>query len=175
MRSNDTIINDEKNKIKWFTIPYIPRISEQIKHMIRIQNVRLAFYSRNKLDGIIRAQKDTLPIDSRKNVVYKIYCRECDASYVGQTSRQLKTRIKEHRNNINWKSANPSVITKHRLNFKHDFDWESVKILDNERYVGKRLISEMLYIQLQENGLNLQSDTDFLHHGYTQIIKKLHC
>jgi len=35
---------------------------------------------------------------SNKDVVYKLCCKNCDASYVGQTSRQLKTRISEHRN-----------------------------------------------------------------------------
>jgi len=28
----------------------------------------------------------------------------------------------------------------------------------------------MLHIRYQENSLNLQSDTDFLHHGYTQFL-----
>jgi len=30
--------------------------------------------------------------------VYKINCNDCSASYVGQTKRQLGTRINEHRN-----------------------------------------------------------------------------
>jgi len=41
--------------------------------------------------------KDKLPQWSHTNVVYKIECKDCDASYVGQTSRMLKTRIKEHK------------------------------------------------------------------------------
>ena len=61
-------------------------------------------------------------------------------------SRKLKTRINEHKNDINKKSRNLSVISEHRLQFEHDFDWTNIKILDNERYIGKRLVSEMLNI-----------------------------
>jgi len=115
--------------------------------MIKIQNVKLAFFSLNKLNhGIIKAQKDILPNYLKKNIVYKICCKNCDASYVGQTSIQLKTRIKEHRSNINWKSTKPSIIIKHRLSHRHEFDWEDVEILNSERFLGKSLISEMLYI-----------------------------
>ena len=63
------------------------------------------------------------------------------------------------------------VTTDHRLSLSHDFTWENVKILDCERYLGKRLVSEMLHIQMQNNSLNLQSDTEFLHHAY--IFNKL--
>jgi len=54
----------------------------------------------NKLSGLIRVHKDTLPNSSKKNVVYKITCKDCDASYVGQTGRKLNTRITEHHNHI---------------------------------------------------------------------------
>jgi len=48
----------------------------------------------------------------------------------------------------------------------------NTKILD-ERYIGKRLVSEVLNIKMQNNGLNLKSDTELLHHAYTNIINKL--
>lgn len=92
---------------------------------------------------------------------------------MGQTGRQLKTRISEHRNDIRRNDDNISVITDHRINFKHDFDWDNVQILDNERFLAKRLISEMIYIRLQSNSLNLQSDTDFLHHAYSSLLSNL--
>jgi len=59
----------------------------------------LSFYSLNKLENIIRAQKDHLDNYTRKNVVYKIVCKDCDATYVGQTKRKLITRVNEHRPN----------------------------------------------------------------------------
>jgi len=54
------------------------------------------------------------------------------------------TRIKKHKNHIRRTSTTRSVIMDHRLNDNHEFDWDNVEILDKERYLSKRLISEML-------------------------------
>jgi len=86
---------------------------------------------------------------SHQEVVYKISCQDCDASYIGQTKRQLGTRIKEHASDINKKNGSPSV-TEHRLKFRHDFAWDNVKIIDNERSYPKKLISEMVHIKTAE-------------------------
>ncbi|EFN73564.1 hypothetical protein EAG_08052, partial [Camponotus floridanus] len=77
-----------------------------------------------------------------------------------QTSRRLITRINEHRKHMNRATTNKSVITEHRLNFDHEFKWDEVKILDKESFYNKRLISEMICIKRQQNGLNLQTDTE---------------
>jgi len=64
---------------------------------------------------------------SRNNIIYKINCRGCKSTYVGQTKRNLKTRVKEHQNNINKKTGNLSVISEYRLEKNHDFEWEIVE------------------------------------------------
>jgi len=123
----------------------------------------------NKLSRLIKAQKDS-PDSSKMNVVYKINCKDCDASYVGQTGRQLKTRISEHKNHINRNTSALSVITKHRLHKNHDFDWEGVEILDVERNFNKRIISEIINIKYQKNGINLQTDTEALDRAYFSYL-----
>jgi len=40
-------------------------------------------------------------------------------------SRILKTRIGEHKNYINWRIQQCSVITDHRLKYGHEFDWNN--------------------------------------------------
>jgi len=50
-----------------------------------------------------------------------------------------------------------------------------VKILDSKRFFWKRIISEMLYIQLQNNRLNYQTDTEYIqtthiHINFKQIL-----
>lgn len=86
------------------------------------------------------------------NVVYKIHCRDCDATYVGQTKRatQLITKIKEHKSNIKAHSDLLSEVSNHRLS-GHEFNWDDIFILDKECTYRKRLISEMLHICSQEN------------------------
>jgi len=41
------------------------------------------------------------------------------------------------------------VITEHRSEYSHEFDWEDAIILDEEVYYNKRLISEMIYCTLK--------------------------
>jgi len=75
--------------------------------------------------------------------IYKINCNDCEASYVGQTKRSVKTRINEHFRDINKSSGSLSVICDHRLTLKHDFDWQKVRILDRKLSWQKRSVSEM--------------------------------
>jgi len=112
----------------------------------------------NKLSDFIKVQKDPLPKFSKMNVVYKISCKNCDASYVGQTCKQLKMRIPNTKTILRNTSTSHSTITEHRLQFNHDFDWEGVEILDVERNFNKRLISEMINVKCQKKGINLQTD-----------------
>lgn len=133
----------------------------------------MAYSGLNKMNNLIKTYKDSLKNINKCNIIYKIDCKNCDASYVGQTGRQLQTRVKEHRNHIRWNSTNRSVITDHRLEYNHDFDWDGVKVLDKEPMVAKRLTSEMLFIKRQNNSLNLQTDTELLPDIYATLINKL--
>jgi len=45
-------------------------------------------------------QKSTSKSLKKECGIYKLNCNNCEAIYVGQTKRQLKTRIVEHRNHI---------------------------------------------------------------------------
>jgi len=71
--------------------------------------------------------------------VYNIFCKNCDITYVEQTKRKLNTKISKHRNQLNKKSTNTTVITEYRLCHNHDFAWLNVKILDSERFCFKKI------------------------------------
>jgi len=98
---------------------------------------------------------------------------DCDSTYVGQTKRTLHTRVSEHKNHLRRNLAQNSVITEHRLKFKHDFNWDKVKVLDKEMNYNKRLISEMIFIKRQTRGLNAQTDTALLDAIYNDLFHSI--
>ncbi|XP_018351978.1 PREDICTED: uncharacterized protein LOC108754279 [Trachymyrmex septentrionalis] len=55
----------------------------------------------------------------------------------------------------------------------HEFQWDEVVILDEEPCYRRHLVSEMLNIRKQKNGLNLQTDTDGLYKASIPIINKV--
>lgn len=99
----DTVINstsdlqDESEPVSYFTVPYLPRLTSKLRNILENTNTRLSYFSLNKLDSIVKAHKDVIPKQFNMNVIYKIDCKDCDASYVGQTGTKLITRVNEHR------------------------------------------------------------------------------
>jgi len=60
-----------------------------IASVIKKSNFIVGFKGINKLNNFIKVQKDKTNFISKNNVVYKILYNNCDASYVGQTKRQV--------------------------------------------------------------------------------------
>lgn len=82
-------------------------------------------------------------------MVYKLNCIDCNASYIDQITKQLCTRLKEHKANIRAATESLSVVSTHRL-AGHEFNWDDVLVLDEEPFYRRRIFSEMLYISSQE-------------------------
>ncbi len=67
--------------------------------------------------------KDPLPTPQQRNVVYHIPCSDYPNAYVGQTGRQLFTRVKKHKGAVRRHDAN-SLLALHFLTTGHAFDWD---------------------------------------------------
>ncbi|EZA47392.1 hypothetical protein X777_16331 [Ooceraea biroi] len=104
------------------------------------------------------------------NVIYRLNCNDCDKSYIGQTKRHLRIRVNEHKNDVKKHESMHSVVSTHRLNNNHEFDFSSPMVLHNEKYYKKRDISEMFFIKKYKNNINLQKDTERLPDVYNGII-----
>jgi len=142
--------DSENNDKNYFVMSYVGNTSDKIMQYFKnIPNFNVAFFGLNKLNSIIKVHKDILPTHAQSNV-YKISCLHCNATYVGQTRKLLKTRIEEHRSHIKRNTSQSSVITEHRVKYGHDFDWNNVEILDKEPHYNKRLISEMIHQKTNE-------------------------
>jgi len=163
----------QSDRMEFFTIPYVNSVSEGFLPVCRRFGFSMSYSIFNTLKRYVKRGKDGLDVLSHHDVVYKIKCNNCGATYIGQTKRQLGTRIHEHIKDINKKSGSLSVIWNHRLDNDHKINWNEVEIVDTEPSYGKRLISEMIHIKKQSYALNKQSDTELLSDVYLSIIELL--
>ena len=127
------------------------------------------YSTKNKLNNILKLGKDKTKIGDNVNVVYKINCKNCDASYVGQTRRRLDVRIKEHTRKYITQDNNSSLYTQ-AINNNHTIDLSNIKILDRERK-EKRLFSEAIFIHTQKNYMSKQFEINKLPNEYSYLIK----
>ncbi|KAL6418382.1 hypothetical protein ACFW04_012167 [Cataglyphis niger] len=158
------------DKPSYIALPFVEGLSDDIGRMFKNMGLTVIYNIPKKLNSLIKRGKDGLLISNRMEVVYKINCKNYSASYISQTKRYLSTRVKEHFNNIKMHASNLSVISKHKLEFNHDFDWSAPDILHNEN-LRKREIAEMFFIKKFDNTINSQKDTENLNNIYDKLLK----
>lgn len=172
-RENNNVVKNIRHNIRnnKIVLPYVKHLNPEIQKILKNHNINLINKTSNKLNSIIRLGKDTLDAYDKCDSVYKIECEKCDAAYIGQSSRQLKTRINEHKKDVKNKSDRSALVQHIRLNNSHNFNFENVKILDIEKNYSKRLISEMLHIHDNPTNINRILDTQNLKTCYKKFIK----
>ena len=149
----------------YIVVPYIRGLYERTSWFLkRIFDIRVIPKNYRSLSNLIVRGKDKTLKTKKNAVVYKLSCKDCDASYIGETKRPVAVRIKEHTRKVG------SVISDHCLEANHMFDFDRFHILDEEKDLRKRLISEMVHIKMQSNALNKQEDTRNLSVVYDSFI-----
>ena len=86
----------------YFKLPYVGSFTREAQKRLRklVQRyctnieIKLAFSSFKV--GSMFSVKDPVPLDLRSRLVYKFLCAGCNACYIGETSRHLSTRVREH-------------------------------------------------------------------------------
>ena len=73
-------------------------------------------------------------------------CKDCDADYIGETSKRLDTRLCEHYNSVAIATDGKSALLDHTKAMSHVMDWDSVHTLDHEQSYFPRKIGEVIKI-----------------------------
>ena len=85
--------------------------------------------------------KDKDKPEDRQGAVYKIKCCNCQASYIGETGRNLSTRLTEHKRATRNGDVN-NHIAEHHLQTKHQIDWDSTTCITYSTDYYQRLTLE---------------------------------
>ena len=147
----------ERETVASITLPYIRGVSEHIRRVLAGLNIRVSLYPFLTLRRLLVRPKDPIDQDRKKGIVYRINCKDCHHCYIGQSSRSLHQRIKEHRRAVAHGDVNASALAEHVLDSGHEIDWGNATILGQNSYIYPRLYLESWYIQHHDNTLNRES------------------
>ena len=88
-------LSEQINKVS-APLPYIKGLSEKHTNIYRDHGTSTYHVPINTIRSILVHPKDKTPDANKCGVVYKFSCPQCTDTYVGETSRSLGTRFKEH-------------------------------------------------------------------------------
>ncbi|XP_045477945.1 uncharacterized protein LOC123683088 [Harmonia axyridis] len=147
-----------ENQMKKFVyINYIPSLSDKLCKRIRKNDIDVICTNKKNLRTMFFSGKNRLNI-SQLSGVYKLFCDECPAFYIGQTGRSLGIRIEEHKRSI-LQNKSTTGFSNHCITSNHFIDFNKTKIL-HRGDKGKRLdLLEFLEISsAQKQNLPIVND-----------------
>ena len=100
MKKEKTVEEEEK-EMKLIFVEYRGRVSENYeKSLKRCAAPCKVIFTLRKVKTCLPSLKPAIDKPLRSRIVYQFKCPRCHVSYVGQTSRHLLTRFKEHKRSV---------------------------------------------------------------------------
>nr|VZI04337.1 unnamed protein product [Spirometra erinaceieuropaei] len=124
----------------WRALPYVKNVSEAVGRLLAPLGVGVAYRPEATIRRLIMKPKDPLPRLETSGVVYRIWCSCGQSNYVGETGRQLRTRMAEHAAAVRRNDAS-SQVAAHSTRSGHTFKFDEAKILARG---DKRVSRELL-------------------------------
>ena len=125
-------------------IPYVQGISEAVARILSDLDVMVHMKPWCTQRNILSHPNDKVSDADKSNVVYKISCGDCDASYVSEISRAPKTRLLEHRKAVEKADFFTSALAEHAWDHGHRIDWTNTCILCVDLHYHPRLPKEAI-------------------------------
>lgn len=127
------------------SVPYCGPLFHALRREARKIGVQLVTKPASTVGSkLCSATKHKLPLEQRPDSVYAIHC-DCGGIYVGESGRELGTRVAEHVRG--WRTgAAKSAFGTHQ---GHQPAFDNVCILDSEPHARMRLLAESAQIRIK--------------------------
>ena len=139
-----TETNDTAIPTTTATIPYIKGMSKNISRILQPFKIRVAHEPNTKLGQLLTNVKDKDEPRNKQGVIYKTNCSDCQASYIGETDRNLATRLTEHKRATR-KGDDNNHIAEHQRLTNHTIDWDSAQCITYSTNYFQRLTMKLVY------------------------------
>jgi len=149
---------DKKENQGRVYLPFIQGVTDKIAKILRKKNIHTQFTTCGTVRQMMRSVKDHIDRQQLKGV-YKIDC-SCGKSYIGETGRSLKIRIKEHAADIKNERSRTSALAEHSSKTNHHVCLEDAKVIAREDNYQKRKIREAIEIIKCPQNLNRDNGSE---------------
>ncbi|BHF66377.1 hypothetical protein SprV_0200939400 [Sparganum proliferum] len=112
----------------WQALPCVKNVSEAVGRLLAPFGVGVAHRPEATIRRLVMEPKDPLPRPETSGVVYRIWCSCGQSNYVGETGRQLRTRMAEHTAAVR-RNDFSSQVAAHSTRFGHTFKFDEAEIL----------------------------------------------
>ena len=133
-----------KSPIATVCLPFLGPASHQLRKILQAADIRVVHSAPNKLRNLLHTHKDKQTPSSRPGV-YRIPC-ECGQVYIGETGRNLHTRLQEHRAHGRRGDYEKSAIIKHAHTSDHRIEWDNAELIAPIKHWHPRRIREAIEI-----------------------------
>ena len=175
---------DPKDK-KVVVIPYIKGLSEWLSKVYQKYWVTTAMRPHTTLRKLLVHPKDKVKKLKNNGVVYKIPCKNCNHSYIGETGRSLGVRLEEHKKDCENQekrsytrtTTNPlltqfykSTVTVQKNKYNHISDWKNTTVVSKESVDKVRRIKEAIAIRCTSKNINKDDGATTIIHACMAAI-----
>ena len=152
--SEPNATNTNATPVTSATIPYIKGTSETIARILRPYDIRVAHKPITTLRQLLTNVKDKDEPSDRRGAVYKIKCFDCQATYIGETGRNLNVRLTEHKRATRNGDINNHIAEHNQLKTNHRIDWDSAECVTYSTDYYQRITLESWFTNLEQTPLN---------------------
>ena len=119
--------------------------------ILKIFNVHVVFRNTHTVKNVLIKNSPR----NNEGCVYCITCKDCDKVYIGQTGKDLNTRIKQHQYSVRSGQLSSGIFV-HVKDMGHSIDWNnSKKIVNSNSIVERNLIESCIIKHSFNNSMNL--------------------
>jgi len=145
---------DEDDHLLSMSVPYVPGLAEKFQSIMRKEGIKVVFMKGQTLQNELCKLKPMRGKLEKKDVVYMVGCKICNARYIGETSQKFTDRASQHQRCIKrqnekngfYMHIKKSLGRRHKSKGCEAMDWMGAVFLDSEMHWKKRKIKESLYI-----------------------------
>ena len=97
-------------------------VSEPISRILTQVGIDVALKPHHTLSSLFRKPNGAINFKQKCGLVYQISCRDCNAVYVGETGRSVRTRKREHADAVKTFNTKKPALSQHVMDFDHRID-----------------------------------------------------